>query len=366
MIIGIDARSLIEPNLTGVGHYTKAMLRQLFLLDQQNQYKLFLNSFKKMSTEVLTEFENLPNVRIYRFNYPSKLLNLSLSFLGRPKLDMLVGGCDLFWLPNLGFYSISSGCKTVITVHDLSFERLPWAYSAKRQLWHKVINPPFKLKLTDKIIAVSKNTKKDLVNLYHLPSGKIEVIYPGVSLRQGKIRKDLPEKYILYLGTLEPRKNIESIIKAFEKLNRPEYSLVIAGSKGWLYQPIYRLAKKSKLKDQIKFVNYVKEEEKFFLYKKASLFIWPSFYEGFGLPPLEAMKAGCPVIAASDSSLPEVLNSGVMLVDPYNLEEIAKAMELILDNQRLKEDLTAKASEIVKKYDWQTSAKQLLEVFNRL
>lgn len=374
MKIGVDLRVLGTLKLTGVGIYTLAVLLELFKLDQKNHYKLFYNSLSPLPAEILSKFAGLAKVELFVFKYPNKFLNGCLTFLNRPRLDKLIKGADLFWFPNLNFWTLSNNCKTVVTIHDLSFERIPWAYSTKMRLWHQAISPRQKLVKADKIIAVSENTKRDLMDLYGLQEAKISVVYLGVSknnepplnLQAIKDRYRLPEKFILYLGTLEPRKNIKGVIRAYELLNQPEYSLVIAGGRGWLYQKIYKLAEKSKFKEHIKFINYIKPEDRFSLYRLASLFVWPSFYEGFGFPPLEAMANGCPVISSFNSSLPEVLGQAALLVDPYNIKEIAKAMKLLLEDNPLRQKLIHQGYEQVKKFNWQETAKQMLDVFQTI
>ena len=400
MIIGVDIRALLESQLTGIGNYTLELLKHLLNLDHQSQYKLFNNSLKHPSQELMSFLKPLQNVKLYSFRYPSKLLNASLTFIKRPFLDRLIGGADLFWFPNFNFWQVSDQCRTVITVHDLSFKRIPWVYSQKMRRWHKFVNPQEKLRQADKIIVVSENTRKDLMEIYNLPSEKIEVIYPGVNLRpktalaslrppavrqwrrqcragqQGRPgtedrisirpREQLPNNFILFLGTLEPRKNVEGVIQAFEKVSQEDLHLVIAGGKGWLYKKIYRLFCQSSVKDRIIFLDYVKPEERWQLYEKAQALIWPSFYEGFGFPPLEAMSVGCPVITSVNSSLPEVVGEAALLVDPYNIQEIAAAINQLLIDEKLRQNLISKGYEQVKKYSWENSAQKMLEAFKSL
>lgn len=382
MTIGIDIRALISRQLTGVGIYTWEILNHLFALDQKNKYKLFYNSARGLSSKVKEQFSSYQNVKLFSFKYPNKLLNASLFFLNSPKIDKMIGGCDLFWFPNLNFWSISKNCRSIITVHDLSFKRIPWAYSEKRRLWHKLVKPQDKLRRADKIIAVSENTKNDLIDIYGLAEDKVGVVHPGVEIRnptclceaEASLRRrqvseirnpnfELPERFILFLGTLEPRKNVEGVIQAFEKVNQKDLHLVIAGGQGWLYQKIYRMARRSKNKDRIVFLDYINPEERWVLYQKAQLLVWPSFYEGFGFPPLEAMSQGCPVITSANSSLPEVVGEASFLVDPYNIEEISQAINIVLNDSQLRQRLIEKGYEQVKKFSWQDSAKKILKLF---
>jgi len=299
--------------------------------------------------------------------FGTQYINGNLEFK-KPEFDKLINGCDIFWFPNLNFLSVSHQCRTIITVHDLSFEKIPWAYSQKMRFWHKAIRPWMLLQSAGRITAVSQNTKNDLIALYQLPAEKIEVIYPGPAAAISGATADLklPEKFILCLGTLEPRKNIESVIKAFIQLNCPDLSLVIAGQRGWLYRKIFKTAGQSIIKDKIIFLNYVKAADRQALYQKALALVWPSFYEGFGLPPLEAMANGCPVITSANSSLPEVVGSAALLVDPYNIQEITKSIKQIISDNKLRQSLISQGYKQAEKFSWQLSARKMLEIFNHL
>ena len=298
MKIAVDLRVFSSWSITGVGHYTYQTLSHLLALDKHNSYQLFFNSHKTNDfiKRLQTEWGKYPNVEFCLFNYPNKLLNASLFFFQSPKLDQLANQADLFWFPNFNFWHLSSAVKSIVTVHDLSFANLPMFYSLKMRAWHWFVSPAQKLKQANKIIAVSQNTKNDLKQTYGLPDSKIKVIYSGINqaenceLEAKDAKINLPGKFILFLGTLEPRKNIIGLIRAFEFLNKPEYSLVIAGGRGWLYKKIYQVARKSFLRDKIVFINYPSDYLVQKLYAKASLLVWPSFYEGFGFPPLQAMS----------------------------------------------------------------------------
>ena len=373
MIIGIDIRTFVASQLTGVGIYTWEILNQLFKEDTQDQYKLFYNQAWGKKIKPVQDLAKYSNVSLRYHHYPNKFLNFSLKYFKKPQLDKLIGGVDVFWFPNLNFWQVSKRCKTVATVHDLSYKRMPWAYKSKMRWWHRAVNPKKKLQQVDKIIAVSESTKMDLAELYSLPQDKIEVIYSGVNARystcdiqQVKEKYRLPGKFILYLGTLEPRKNVEGIIQAFEELNQQDLHLVIAGGRGWLYKNIYHSASQSKLKNQIHFIGYIKSNDRFAFYQLAQMLVWPSFYEGFGFPPLEAMSMGCPVVTSNNSSLPEVVGQAALMVDPYNIQEIKEAMNQIINNDQLRQSLINKGYEQIKKFSWEKSAQKMLEVFESL
>lgn len=367
MKIGVDLRGLLAAPATGVGQYAFNLLKELLQTEPDNEYVFFSSSAKPLLLP--PEFLNQPRIRHCHLKLPNKLFNFSLKFFNGPQLDRLTGGPDVFWFPNLNFWSLSQSCPAIITVHDLSFEKIPWAYSLKRRLWHQAVKPQKKLCRAKKLITVSHNTKNDLIKEYHLEPDKIEVIYPVLSelskktVLTGSFINSLPDKFLLFLGTLEPRKNIEGIIRAFANADLPQYSLVIAGGRGWLYKRIYNLTRELNLEQRVKFLNYVTKAEKSVLLKRAALLIWPSFYEGFGFPPLEAMSAGCPVVSSANSSLPEVLGQAALLVDPYNIGEISRAIEQAVKDVRLREILIAKGLKQVKKYNSQESAKKMLKIF---
>lgn len=410
MNIGVDIRSLLEKERSGVGEYTYQILNALFRIDQKNNYFLFYNSWKKVDDNFLSEWKNFDNVHFCGFNWPNKLLNFCFKFLRWPKIDRLVSlrgsasrrrrsnptdsqideiaaprkvgarndKLDTFFIPNLSFIALSSGVKKIITVHDLSFEFFPRFFSWKRRLWHWFVNPKKLIRGADKIIAVSENTKSDLMNLYGVAAEKVSVIYSGVSggadisdVELVKKKYDLPENFILFLGTLEPRKNIEGLIRAFEilkqsfKLQASSFKLVIVGPCGWLYKKILARAEKSPVYESIKLIDYISPEEKFAFYKLAKLFVYPSFYEGFGFPPLEAAAAGTPVIISTNSSLPEIIGEAALMVDPNNPAEMAKVMAECLADENLRAALIEKGKKQAEKFNWQGCAEETLKIFSQ-
>jgi len=377
MIIGIDIRCLSQERHTGVEEYTINLLKSLLKLDQDNKYKLFYNSHKTKSPAILGQFLKYNNVKLFKFQYPNKILNSSFRFLRKPKIDQMIGGVDIFFTPNIIFSSVGN-CKKVITFHDLSFERYPEFFSKKRKLWHNAVNPKMLANESDKIIVVSESTKQDLIELYGIHHDKIKVIYSGIEskfspvtdqkkLKEVKKKYNLPENFILYLGTLEPRKNIEGLIFAFDRLkNIHNLSLVIAGEEGWLYGNIYKAASSAKAKRNIQFAGFIDPKDKPALYSLAKLFVYPSFWEGFGFPPLEAMACGTPVITSHVSSLPEVVGEAGLLVDPYNINELSEAIYQVLTDENLRNNLKLKGVQRAKKFSWQKAAEETLKVFKSL
>lgn len=384
MRIGIDIRPLAAGRRTGVEEYTIGLLSELFRSGTEHEYVLFFNAWGKAEPD-LSWAEGFPNVTIRRFQYPNRLLNLSLWYLQCPKLDRLVGGTDVFFMPNLNFAAFSRRTKVIVTAHDLSFEFFPETFSWKQRLWHFAINFRSLLRRADRIIAVSASTKDDLVTRYRLLAEKIEVIHSGLderfrvmdrndlSLLAVKEKYRLPYKFILYLGTIEPRKNLGALLSAFEVYQRSavgdemtRHELVLAGRPGWKYVELFRAIDQSPVRDKVHVIGYVDDADKPALYNLASLFVYPSFYEGFGFPPLEALSSGVPVIASHSASLPEVIGEAGVLIDPYRPDELYQSMRQILSDRdyqiRLRERALARRSD----FTWSAAGQAFLALLGRL
>lgn len=369
MKIGIDARCLMSSNYSGVSWYAFNLLQSLFELDKKNSYFLFYNNSRPVEMPKLGG----ANVRYVGFKYPNKLLNSGFGLFNNPKIDRMLGGVDKFFMPNMNFSAFSSSCKNIITVHDLSYLRYPQFWTLKSRAWHKALLFKRVIQNADAVIAVSRSTKKDLIDLLAINEKKIKVIYEGVeekfrpvvnNTELSRVRKKykLPESFVLYLGTLEPRKNVEGIIEAYNKLSVKQ-SLIIGGGEGWKYDKIKKLVDKN---DRIKLIGYVDECDKRGLYTLADLLIYPSYYEGFGLPPIEAMACGTPVIAGSNSSQVEVVGEAGVLVDPYNLNEVALAMDYILKNDVVRSSIREAGFINAKRFNWHKTAEETLKLFSSL
>ncbi|MBU0649501.1 glycosyltransferase family 4 protein [Patescibacteria group bacterium] len=365
-----------------MSEYTLNLIKEILKLDNHNEYRLFYNSFGNCPN--MREF-NGKNVKLVKYNYPNKILNyLFFKFFNYPKIDKELG-VEVFFMPHINFIGLSNNVKKIITVHDLSFLRYKEFFSRRKNFWHRMTNVKNLLKQFNQIIAISENTKKDIIELCGISPDKIKVIYSGIEERYKRItdaahgseeqkclfkikrKYNLPEKYILYLGTIEPRKNVDGIIKAYNELRIAncelrDYKLIIAGGKGWKSDNIYKEWGLSEFKDDIKFLGYIAYEDKIYLYNLASVFVFPSFYEGFGFPPLEAMASGTPVVASYAASLPEVIGDAALMIDPYNISDIARGMRKILTDENLKNKLVERGLEHIKKFSWEKTAKKYLEI----
>jgi len=400
MIIGIDIRSLAGGAYTGVGEYTMSLLKYMLGLDKSIQFKLFFNAHgNKPDLSFLGE---APNVQPCFFSYPNKYFSAATRFLNLPKIDQMVGGADVFFSPHFIYAPTTDNCKRVITFHDVSFERYPEFFDRRRKLWHFFNNPKGQAQKADQIIAVSESTAYDLSDIYNVDPDKVSVIYSGVNeeffraqareeLWHVRAKYKLPERFILSLSTIEPRKNVVGTIKAFELFKESKtlkagpgpafgsvddgIKLVIAGKPGWLHKDTFNLIKNSKWHEDIRYMGFIEDSDKPALYKLAELFVYPSIYEGFGFPPLEAMASGTPVITSACSSLPEVVEDAALLVDPFNISDIAWMMKEVISSQPASDSIGGPASDRglthflrekgfiqARKFTWQKCAEETLKI----
>lgn len=271
---------------------------------------------------------------------------------------------------------VVAACPTVVTVHDLSFVRYPRAfrplnrlyltYLTKRSVWR-----------ARRVLADSCSTRDDLVRYWQVPAARISVVHaaveaeyyplPAREVEERRRRRQLPARFVLYLGTLEPRKNVVAAVEAFARWaarsRDRETWLVIAGARGWYYQQIFARVEALGLADRVLFPGFVPASELPDWYRAATLFIYPSLYEGFGLPPLEAMACGTPVITSNTSSLPEVVGDAALLVDPYDVEAIAEAMARLLADAGLRQRLREAGLARARLFSWERTARETVAAY---
>lgn len=350
MNIGFDASRAFNNSRTGTENYAYQILSHLLKLDHTNKYYLYTR-------------ENIP--------FPKLWTQAGLA------LQTFKDPLDLLFVPAHTLPLIRKpGLKTVMTVHDLGAEYLPNAHQLKQRLYLNFMTY-HQLKSASRIIAVSKATKKDLVEKVGLDPKKITVIYEGYN--QGlfkpvygiKLSQTLkhyhlePGTYYLFVGTIQPRKNLERLITAFSHQLSHSH-LVLAGIKGWLSDEIYALPKKLGIEKNVKFLGYVPDEDLPALYSGAQAFLFPSLFEGFGLPILEAWACHCPVLTSHVSSLPEVAGKAALLVNPYSIEDISQGIIKITNNQEIRNKLIKAGRERLKNFSWEKAASQTLGVFRSL
>jgi len=369
MIIGFDGSRAFSKKRTGTENYSYQLLKSLSTIDKKNQYIVYLR----------------PGVEVgesWSENLTFKVISWSrLWTQGGLVIQTFIDDLDVLFIPSHTLPIISKpGLKTVMTVHDLGAEYLPKMHQLKQQLYLKYITR-YQLTSATRLIAVSKSTKEDLVKKVNIDPKKITVVYEGYDTESYGLRSSKIGKYFLFVGTIQPRKNLTRLITAFSRvipdsIRDPYYidsdfrqndklNLLIVGSKGWASSEIYMLPKKLGIEGRVKFLGYVPDKDMPALYSNALALVFPSLFEGFGLPILEAQASGCPVITSNTSSMPEVAGKGAILVDPYSTSDIVKGMSDIL-NKEIRDKLTKAGFENIKRFSWEKCAKETLSVLEEI
>lgn len=364
MKIGIDARPLRHP-YTGIGKYLEQILRELAEADKENEYFLYCHQDFDLRFTVNHKWHK----RIGWGGVGTIWLHTQLPFM------MTKDKLDVFWGPQYAIPFWPQKIPRVVTVHDLVFHHYPETLPTLISLHNKLILKYY-LATANQVIAVSHSTKKDLFKVYKLNDSKVQVVHlaakcDSLNAQTNNSSKDVLDKfgvapgYLLYVGTVEPRKNIIRLLEAYAMLSTVQFikvPLVIAGGMGWKYKGIIAKVGELGLKDQVIFTGFLTEAEQDQIYLNAAIFIYPSLYEGFGLPPLEAMLRGIPVITSNTSSIPEVVGNAAMMVDPYNVEELAKTIELLYEDEDLRYNYSVKGIERSKEFSWEKAATTTLRI----
>jgi glycosyltransferase involved in cell wall biosynthesis len=357
MIIGIEAERANLPQKTGVEHYAKQLILHLAEIDRQNQYVLYLR------TKPETWFLSLPkNFQIKVMPFPIFWTQLRIS------LEMLLHPVDALLIPASALPIIHPK-KSVVTIHDLAWKFYPRTFTWFNRNFLEW-STRFAVKSAKKIIAVSEATKKDLVKFYKINPKKIFVVHHGYDItgQESRVKsqelKTLPDKFVLFLGTLQPRKNVEGLIDAFLLLKKeyPDlpHKLVIAGKPGWKYREI--LEKIDAAKDYVIYFNHVTDDDRFSLLKRSDLLVLPSFYEGFGMPILEAFAGSVPVAAANVSSIPEVAGEAAAYFDPRNIRDIKDALKCVLLDKAMSDCLKEAGKKRLENFSWTKCAEETLTI----
>jgi glycosyltransferase involved in cell wall biosynthesis len=366
MRIGVDAR-LIHHQPAGISRYTWHLLQALAQINQRDEFVVFQH--RKHHTP-LVEQNNFQRATLFapvhrpleQWMLPAELWRFSLDLLHSTD-----------FIPPL-----YSATPAIITVHDLAFLHWPHFVTKASAAYYGQIDRA--VRHARQIIVPSENTKHDLIGQLGVPENKVSVIHeaadpcfhplPLEPTRQAVMQKyKLPVRYILFVGTIEPRKNVAGLLRAFhhlrEKYNIPDVALVIAGSHGWLYEETLESVQKLNLQRSTFFLGRIPDEELRQLYVAARCHVHPAHYEGFGLPPLEAMACGTPTIVSNCSSLPEVVGDAALLVNPKDPEEIAVAMHRLLTDDDLHAELREKGLRRARCFSWETAARTTLEVYRK-
>jgi len=366
MRIGIDAR-LTYYTAAGIGQYTVNLLRALADIDDEDDFIIFQS---RKSSSPLVERDNFTCLglwtpshhRLEPYLLSLELLQYSLDLLHSP--DFI----PPFW----GHF------KSIITIHDLAFLLYPHFLTRESARYYGRIDQA--VRRTDHIIAVSKSTRRDIINLLGVPDEKITVIHEAAdpiyrpldraqALRFVRDRFGLPERFILFVSTIEPRKNVQGLLRAYRQLlddYKLDVGLVLAGARGWLVEEVYRLVDELDLRQTCHFLGKVTREELLYLYNAARCLAHPTFYEGFGLTPLEAMACGTPVVVSNVSSLPEVVGDAALLVDPKDEEGLIVALWRLVTDDDLWAELQEKGLQRARAFSWEKTARRTLEVYRQV
>ncbi len=348
------------PNRVGSSEFCFQLLSKLAKLDTVNEYSVFLPV--EPSSDMPKETEKWKYVVFH-----SKKLWTLLGLSNKLKSYKL----DVFFSPT-HYLPLYTSSPSVISIFDVSYLYFPNLFK-KKDLYQLKLWGGYSIKKAKKIITISNSSKNDIIKMYKVNPDKVTVIYPGIkqvlSIKEKVLSMDelnkrfgIDNKYILFVGTLQPRKNIVRLIEAFAKLKEKDLNLVIVGKKGWQFEGVLNAPKKYNVEDRVKFLDSVSDEDLPGFYKNALCFCLPSLYEGFGLPILEAMQYGCPIATSSVSSLPEAGGDAAVYFDPENVEDIKKSLESIIQNSELRDKLIKKGYEQIKKFSWEKTARKTLRI----
>jgi len=350
------------PIRVGSSEFCYQLLINIARIDSNNNYYIYLPT---SPTQDMPKEKEDWNYEVFTSRKMWTLIGLT------KKLAKDANKLDVFFSPT-HYLPFNTGCN-VISILDVSYLKFPELFTKKDLLklkyWGK-----YSVGRAQKIITISESSKNDIIKAYRVKPEKVAVVYPGIkkieasktlNMEELKSKFGISNKYILFVGTLQPRKNISRLIHAFSKLETDK-ELVIVGRKGWQFDEILQAPEKYNVKDRVVFIHDAGDADLPSLYKNAEFFILPSLYEGFGLPVLEAMSYGAPVITSNVSSLPEAGGDAALYVDPEDASDIAIKMQKLLNNEDLRKDLIKKGHEQVKKFSWEKSAKEALAVLEGL
>jgi glycosyltransferase involved in cell wall biosynthesis len=358
MKIGIDASRATVARRTGTENYARRLIAALIPAGGERQFTLYFRDAPPAGAFPGARQRVIPFPRLWTH------LRLSYELIAQPRPDVLFVPAHV--LP------LAHPLPSVVTVHDLGYRHFPGAHPTGQRLYLDW-STRFSARAATHVIADSDATRRDLGRFYGVPAEKVNVVYPGRDERLGRVdpalvraRYGLAPDYLLHVGTLQPRKNLSRLIEAAAGLRAqyPQLQLVLAGQPGWQSGPIVAQARAGA--EFVRLLDYVPDEDLAGLYSGATAFVFPSLYEGFGFPILEAMACGTPVVCANTSSLPEVAGEAALLVGPQDTTALAGAIGRLLADATLRESLAAKGLEQVQRFSWQRAAMETLEVLDRV
>ncbi len=376
MRIALDYTAAIRQG-AGIGTYVRNLCTAMLQQDTQTRYTL-LTSGRPTAEHPFPEAENVVGRSVL---IPDRYLNILWYRWRTPLLPatLFTGPIDIYHGPDFTLPPLSKKVRKIVTIHDLAFLEHPeYAVPSLAAYLNKVV--PEAVAAADVVATVSHEVGRTLVKHFQTPQEKLTVIPNGVGAHFRRItdpillgatqhKFNLKTPLVLAVGTLEPRKNHIGLIKAFykaqQKKNGPAM-LAIAGGQGWMYEETKQLVSELKLDKKVRFLGRVTDLELVTLYSMADIFAFPSFFEGFGVPPIEAMACGAPVITSNISALPEVAEDAALLVDPYDIDALADALTRLTEDTSLREELRQKGYLRAKQYTWAISARKMLTVYQKL
>lgn len=372
MRIALDVSAAVH-HRAGIGRYAQELAAALMALDTDHELVAFFN--QPDAARVDAPLDQLPAIPCPWASKPWRVRVLLAHLLRRPQ-DGLLPGVALFhgtdnllpWLKRI---------RRVFTVHDLAFRFYPETHTPLNRWFLRLMLPRF-LRHADAVIAVSESTRRDVVREYAIAESKVTVVREGVAplfrpvspAEQVDVRRryQLPDRFILFVGTIEPRKNIVTLLQAYRALLDRDLGLrlVVVGAQGWLGTPLQTKLRALGLEDEVTFAGFVADEDLPAVYSAADLFVFPSLYEGFGLPVLEAMACGVPVITSNTSALPEVAGAAGLAVAPRDVAGLAEAMRHVLAAEPLRQELRARGLAQAARFSWERAAWETLAVYESL
>lgn len=372
MLIGIDGNEANVGSRVGIGEYAYELLIEFYKLREKGQtdikFTIYLKDAPLSDMPKTNSWWNYIIVKPYKLWTQIGLPFYLFTHFPRP---------DVFFTPS--HYSPRfSPVPTVIAIMDLSYVHFPHLFAAS-DLYQLKNWTAYSARQATRIVTISNASKNDILSVYKKKSSDVSVTYLGIkedsrskkndsglNMEELKQNFGITNKYILFVGTLQPRKNITRLIEAMSLLENKEVQLVIVGKKGWLYEEILAAPEKFGVSNRVKFLDFVDNEDLPDLYKHAEVFVLPSLYEGFGLPVLEAMKEGCPVITSNVSSLPEAGGDAALYVDPENTQDIAKKIDIVLSDEKLRTTMIKKGYAHIKNFSWEKTAKETLNILEEV
>jgi glycosyltransferase involved in cell wall biosynthesis len=368
VLVGVDASRAVIPQRTGTEVYSLHLIRSLLALDTEHRFRLYFNTAPPaglLPEGLRCEHRVMPFPRLWTH--------------ARLSWEMAIRPPDLLLIPSHVLPLIHPR-QSVVTVHDLGYHYYPHAHT-RRQRWYLEWSTRYHAHAAARIVADSRATKEDLIRIYDAEPSHISVAYLGVDPTLRPVREPLAiarvghsygirGPYVLYVGTLQPRKNLVRLIEAFARVKdggsgHRDLQLVLAGKQGWLYDEIRRRGEDLGVGRDVLCPGFVAEADLAALYSGALLFVMPSLYEGFCMPVLEAMACGTPVMCSNTSSLPEVVGPAALTFDPRSVDAMAERMALALTDAALREQLVAKGFERCAQFTWEACARQVLAVLEQ-